>query len=480
MPIAFRCESCQVKLKAPDGSSGRSIACPGCKTRVTIPTPPSEDEVAAALLLDSPISEDTPSAPEVNTSEPDCYDSDPLSKTERKNTLLKQFEDPPQAKIPVGGQLHAPPSKPKVSPVKSNDPPGWFRHLHWLLIAALIPLAFSLLRKPSEADEPIPRLLRTLENSNPEVEHRITAALESSNDPEAAFERIFEILPQHKFDGAFLPRNSKLHWLFAGLSATVFLIFIYSLSLFGTADPKRLLWIGLFTGTVGVLMLFLFQYIADATYGVTLIGRSVLIIFFYIVKFIGFSYRAATDPDNGFLLSFVGFTLGVGFCEEVCKAVPLLFKHSQQESQSWRNAFLWGMASSAGFGISEAVVYAGGQYNGISSSGIYLVRFISCVALHALWTGSAAITIQQKPDWVNTDGWFEYGASLFRILAIPIVLHGLYDTFLKKDMNALALLTALASFGYLAFQLSRLQGEDDRNRTDAMLRDYQRKKKAMA
>ena len=35
-------------------------------------------------------------------------------------------------------------------------------------------------------------------------------------------------------------------------------------------------------------------------------------------------------------------------------------------------------------------------------------------------------------------------------IAIPVILHGFYDTFLKKEINAGALVVAILSFGFLA------------------------------
>jgi hypothetical protein len=59
-----------------------------------------------------------------------------------------------------------------------------------------------------------------------------------------------------------------------------------------------------------------------------------------------------------------------------------------------------------------------------------------------------------------------------------MVLHGLYDTLLKKEMELLALLTAAASFGYLAWQISRLRGSDDEDERAAYVAQYIRGKVA--
>ena len=65
------------------------------------------------------------------------------------------------------------------------------------------------------------------------------------------------------------------------------------------------------------------------------------------------------------------------------------------------------------------------------------------------------------------------------VVAVPMVLHGFYDTLLKKDLNAQALAVAVASFVWLAFQISRLRGADDKTAQADMLREYQRRRKAI-
>ena len=63
------------------------------------------------------------------------------------------------------------------------------------------------------------------------------------------------------------------------------------------------------------------------------------------------SVGAANDPSNGFTLSFLGFTCGVGLCEEMTKAIPVLVRTKSipgQADLSWRGSCLWGMASGLG------------------------------------------------------------------------------------------------------------------------------------
>ena len=202
---------------------------------------------------------------------------------------------------------------------------------------------------------------------------------------------------------------------------------------------------------------------------------------FWVLKFIAFSYNAAADPSNGFFLSFLGYTLGVGLCEELVKAIPLLLHYRQPSDQSWRGAFLWGLASGAGFGIAEGIIYSSNHYNGIAGPGIYVVRFISCVALHALWTGSVGITINQRQALIQQEmAWYEYIPPIFLMISVPMVLHGLYDTFLKKELNGAALGVAILSFVFLAFQIYRLHGADDETARERMLAEYKRRRAALS
>jgi hypothetical protein len=152
---------------------------------------------------------------------------------------------------------------------------------------------------------------------------------------------------------------------------------------------------------------------------------------------------------------------------------------------------LWGLASGAGFGISEGILYSENIYNGISGRDIYLIRFASCVALHAVWTASVGITLSRlhryfqplsveaevdrltgtvtgvanvapglaffNPFWGAQLGvtslFFRWVWSNVPFVAVVMVLHGLYNTFLAQEMEVGALITALVSFGWLGWQI---------------------------
>jgi len=95
-------------------------------------------------------------------------------------------------------------------------------------------------------------------------------------------------------------------------------------------------------------------------------------------------------------------------------------------------------------------MYASDMYNGIHGGEVYLVRFISCVGLHATWAAAVAIAIWHRRDWFQQEWtWGELAFNLFLVLGVPMVLHDLYDTLLKKDMTAGAITAAAASFAWL-------------------------------
>ena len=340
---------------------------------------------------------------------------------------------------------------------RRNDPITDIRERMYLVIVlAFIPLAIAMTR---DADDTAERFARTLHN-NPQVARRF----EQRQEPPSADE-VLRALPGQRIEGAHLARTSWGHWIYAAASG--FLFFGIVLTMFGPQSAKvhQVLIVAVSIATAGILFLLAVQWIAMFAYGRIFVGRSIITLFFYIFKFIGFSYRAALDPENGFLLSMVGFTLGVGLLEEFVKAVPLLIHYYGKASLGWRGACLWGLAAGVGFGVSEGITYSSDFYNGISTGGIYVVRFISCVALHAVWSASAGITIWKWQELIQGEReWYEWPIPVLRVIGVVMILHGLYDTLLKKQLNGLALLVAAGSFCWLAWQIERARAEEGRQR----------------
>ncbi|HEX5270290.1 MAG TPA: PrsW family glutamic-type intramembrane protease [Gemmataceae bacterium] len=418
--IPITCPSCGRQHEVSPALAGLVVVCKGCAARLPVADP------AAAPTAPPP-----PVAP-------------PPSSEKAEPT------------IPLPPLPRPPPSTP------ARDLPAWLRHGHWLLVLALLPLAVSLLRPGAVEESRVARLRQALRELSPEEQERVVALATAAGDDDVALEVLFDAFPGHKVPGALLARDTWLHWAFGAAAGALFLGFFIVLATRTTAEPLHLPWVALFTATIGIGLLLLFQRVADWSQGVWVTGRGLLVLLFYVVKFVGYSYRAALDPENGLALSFVGYACGVGLCEEVVKALPVLWFARRAAGDGWRPAFLWGLASGAGFGVAEAIMYAG-HYNGFFGAEAYLVRFVSCVALHAVWTGSVGVALCRQQDALQeAASWYEFVLPVLRGVGVPVVLHGLYDTLLKKGLDAGALVVAGFSFLYLAYQISRMYGDEDR------------------
>jgi RsiW-degrading membrane proteinase PrsW (M82 family) len=434
MAIKFSC-ACGKEFQAKDELAGRRAKCPACGNILTIPRP------AAA------------------PAEPDIYgladpDPQPAMRPVARPAVAVPSTYHPTSVAPKTPARAKKPGRPE--PLAEGSSPR--EYLYWVLVLALVPLVFSVFGKGQEkkVEE---RLQATIEKAPPEVQQKVIRALQSDGGLD---EETFALLPGGKLDeAAHLPRSTWIHWVYALIAAGGFWALALLLFPRERRTPGHLLLVGLFTGTIGIVLLLVVQFLAMATTGRWMTGRSIIVLLFYIAKFIGWSYISANDPDSNFLLSFVGFTCGVGLCEELCKALPLIGYYRRDARMGWRGAVLWGLASGVGFGVSEGIMYSSRFYNGVGGPGIYLVRFISCVALHALWSASVGITVWRRQEAIQGDSdWGEYSMAVLRILAVPMVLHGLYDTLLKKDMDVLALVVGAVSFMWFAWLVEYARSEE--------------------
>jgi RsiW-degrading membrane proteinase PrsW (M82 family) len=157
----------------------------------------------------------------------------------------------------------------------------------------------------------------------------------------------------------------------------------------------------------------------------------------------------------------LGFTCGVGLCEEVTKALPVIVWLGEDKKLDWRAACTLGLASGIGFGVVEGIIYAGSHYNGLTTVDIYFTRFISCVALHATWTAAVALMAVRNLGGFDTSEGSDYAVHMLLIISVPAILHGLYDTLLKKGFDGYALAVALASFAWLAILIERARSSDE-------------------
>ncbi|QEH34938.1 hypothetical protein OJF2_34830 [Aquisphaera giovannonii] len=447
MAIRVQCE-CGKKLKARDEMAGRTAPCPDCGRPLTVPHPgpsPAEDDVIGFADAASGADDEAPArpaAPALSRELPGSATSAPSS---------------PSASSPAPAPPRRAAAAVAASPAEGRSSAREFLYL--ALILALVPLGISVLRP--EAKDFEARLETAVEHADAETKARL-GALEAREG--VGLGDLLEAFPGGKLDAsAHLPHSTIVHWIYGAVAAAGFLGLALLLFPGERKVPHHLLLAGLFTATVGIVLLLGFQYAAAATQGVWIRGRGIIVLLFYVVKFIGWSYASASDPGANFWLSFLGYTCGVGLCEELCKALPILSQYfGGNDRMGWRNAALWGLASGAGFGVAEGIMYSSRYYNGISPGEMYVVRFVSCAALHAIWTASVGIAVWRGRDGLRHG---QDGASLalavLKILAVPMILHGLYDTLLKQDMDLYALGVGAASFAWLVLQVERARAGDE-------------------
>jgi len=339
--------------------------------------------------------------------------------------------------------------RPAPPPKAAGRPDGWRSMARWSLLAALVPLAVYTFTAPDD----IKGRIEETKREYPEVAKKIDRG--TAKD----VEQVFQQIPSHRLVGAALPRKTWAHWIVAILSALLFWEFILIVQPMGNSTSKQLWAVGVFTGTIGIFMLLIVQVAAMVSTAVG--GGGCLFVFIIVLKFIGYSYSAALDPENGFFVSMLGFTFGVGLMEEFFKALPIYWHFKRTASLDVRGAVVWGLATGIGFGVSEGISYCSSFYNGISGGGMYVVRFSSCVALHAVWSATAAILIWRRQDSLQgLDKWYHWIPPVFATLWISMILHGFYDTCLKKDQGIAALGSAILSFALFFWMYDRACREE--------------------
>ncbi|WP_088891017.1 PrsW family intramembrane metalloprotease [Leptolyngbya ohadii] len=159
----------------------------------------------------------------------------------------------------------------------------------------------------------------------------------------------------------------------------------------------------------------------------------------------------------------VGFVLGVGVLEEICKAIPVLLmiavrpknlrprnRRSPDSSPNLqlpdpRTAAFYGAMCGLGFAVAESgaysVQYAIALMRGQLDLGLYLaantIRFVSLPLFHAVLTGIVGYFIGLSLEYPG-----EYSGRRLLLgvgLAIVAVLHGLYNAF-SGGLSGLAII----------------------------------------
>lgn len=131
--------------------------------------------------------------------------------------------------------------------------------------------------------------------------------------------------------------------------------------------------------------------------------------------------------DVSFPLNMLGYILGVGFTEELFKAIPLLIiLYNAKEPLIPQTMVYYGLISGIAFGVWEGVEYqmtvnAMQEYS--ISFYLNILRLTSLPFLHACWCGITGYFL----SFANL--YPKYRRSLYLLaFTIPALVHGLYDT----------------------------------------------------
>ncbi len=161
----------------------------------------------------------------------------------------------------------------------------------------------------------------------------------------------------------------------------------------------------------------------------TVIGIPLLLFFQQVPPF-----RALYGAINqGLVFRLLGFVLGVGLLEELCKALPVyLLLYRSQKLQDPLSAAFYGAMSGLGFAIAEGAAYSFRYAVGLSKGqlglGAYVaantIRFVSLPLFHAILAGIVGYFIGLAV--INPS---RRSALCFIGIAIAATLHGLYNTF---------------------------------------------------
>lgn len=131
--------------------------------------------------------------------------------------------------------------------------------------------------------------------------------------------------------------------------------------------------------------------------------------------------------DIAFPINILGYVFGVGFTEELAKAIPLLFiLHKAKEPLIPQTMVFYGLMSGIAFGVFEGVQYQttiNAQQAYDVSFFLNIARLTSLPFLHACWCGIAGYFLSFSMLYPK----YRWGLRVLAI-SVPAIIHGLYDS----------------------------------------------------
>lgn len=227
------------------------------------------------------------------------------------------------------------------------------------------------------------------------------------------------ILPKSVFNPKELKSNNTLIVLAAvGLLPMLFSVFTFS-------DFLTFYSISLYFSTIwGLFFYYLFK-----TKQVTI--RTTLTLFFLEQAVVFFAWSvtnvALLNPFYHISRGFLFFFLGVGLTEELAKALPLLLILKRaKEPLIPQTMVFYGLMSGIAFGVFEGVEYQMTVNTELGYSASFfanVARLTSTPFIHAVFSAIAGYFLSFAVLYPR------YRKSLYLLaIAIPALMHGLYDT----------------------------------------------------
>jgi RsiW-degrading membrane proteinase PrsW (M82 family) len=160
------------------------------------------------------------------------------------------------------------------------------------------------------------------------------------------------------------------------------------------------------------------------------------------------SIYSLTESGN-WVFKLIGYIFGVGLCEELVKAIPiLLLIRRANEPYIPQSLVFYGLMSGIAFGVFEGVQYqmtVNAKLEYSSAFFMNVARLTSLPFLHAVWAGISAYFLSFSVLYPK------YRLSLyFLAIFIPTCLHGFYDTLGWSILGLiLTLLSVILLMSYL-------------------------------
>jgi RsiW-degrading membrane proteinase PrsW (M82 family) len=236
------------------------------------------------------------------------------------------------------------------------------------------------------------------------------------------------IIPGNVFAWKEIRKDTRLLWLALLGLAPAFLISFFSASPFITFYV-----ISLYFSIIWGLFFFYFFKTSQIKIKTTIALFFILQVVVFVVWDIlrlpawpGINFLYGFTESSNVLLRLVGFILAVGVLEEAVKAVPLLLiLHRAKEPYIPQSMVFYGLMSGIAFGVFEGVQYqmtVNAQLDYSSAFFMNVARLTSLPFLHAVWAGMAGYFLSFAYLYPK------YRLSLyFLAIAIPAVIHGVYD-----------------------------------------------------